>query len=102
MSSPTKRSLALLREQGMKAEVVERWNAFAKVRQDLFGIIDIVALGDGVTVGVQTTSKVNMNARLQKITESEALPHLLRAGWSIVIHGWYKKNNQWCVKVLEL
>jgi len=103
MSTPTQRSLALLRKDGYRAEVVERWNAFAKVRQDLFGIIDIVALGDGKTIGIQTTSKSNMKARLHKITESESYPDLLRAGWVIVIHGWYKtKNNRWQVDVLEL
>jgi hypothetical protein len=35
--SPTQRSLAHLRRLGYQARVVERWNPFARVRQDLFG-----------------------------------------------------------------
>lgn len=103
MSSPAQRSLALLREQGYTAEVVERWNAFAKVRHDLFGFIDIIAVGNGQTIAVQTTSKSNMNARLKKIAESPSLPEILRSNWKVVIHGWAKdKNNKWQVKVLEI
>lgn len=102
-SSPTSRSLALLRDQGLRAEVVERWNAFARVRQDLFSIIDIVALADGKTLGVQTTTKSNMKARVNKIVESDAYPDLLRAGWAVIVHGWYKdKDGKWKVSTLEL
>jgi hypothetical protein len=88
--SPTQRSLAYLREQGMTCEVVERWNAFARIRQDLFGIIDIVALDEQQTLGVQTTSWTNVSARVKKIAESPHLPALLRAGWVLEVHGWKK------------
>jgi carbonic anhydrase len=88
--SPTQRSLAYLREQGMTCEVVERWNAFARIRQDLFGIIDIVALDEQQTLGVQTTSWTNVSARVKKIADSPHLPALLRAGWVLEVHGWKK------------
>src|SRR5271167_4627948 len=42
--SPTQRSLKLLRERGWTCQVVERWNQWAKVRQDLFGCLDILAI----------------------------------------------------------
>jgi hypothetical protein len=35
--SPTARSLQHLKSLGAYARVVEKWNAFAKIRQDLFG-----------------------------------------------------------------
>jgi hypothetical protein len=102
-TSPTQRSLALLRQEGYRAEVVERWNPHARVRQDLFTIIDIVAIGNGHTVGVQTTTKSNMKARHDKIVECEAYPDLVRAGWKIIVHGWYRdKDKRWTVKTLEL
>ena len=102
-SSPTQRSLAYVRDQGYRAEVVEKWNPHARVRQDLFTVIDIVALGNGETLGVQTTTKANMNARVKKIVDCEAYPDLIRAGWKIIVHGWYRdKNKKWCVKTLEL
>ena len=49
MSSPTARSLELLRELGYTAKVVEHWNQYAKIRQDLFGV-DILALKPGEPV----------------------------------------------------
>ena len=39
--SPTARSLAHLRSLGYTARVVERWNPFAKIRQDLLGAAEI-------------------------------------------------------------
>lgn len=33
-TSPTQRSLAMLRERGMLAEVVERWNPYTKTRKE--------------------------------------------------------------------
>ncbi len=60
-TTPTQRTIKLLREQGVQCGVVERWLAHVPrpdggkgVRQDLFGIIDIIALDParGV-VGIQ-------------------------------------------------
>ena len=67
MSSPTQRTLKMLRDCGWKCQVVERWNSFAKIRIDLFGIIDIVALTDKGIVGVQATAGSSHSARLKKI-----------------------------------
>jgi hypothetical protein len=103
--------------------VTEHWNAFAKIRKDLFGFIDILAIRTipdldaldphervlaienklRMTVGVQTTSYGNMSARVKKINESPILPILKKAGWKIVVHGW-KKNSKgrWECKVTEV
>lgn len=42
--SPTARTLDECRKRGWTAQVVERWNPHARVRQDLFGVIDLVAI----------------------------------------------------------
>jgi hypothetical protein len=103
MSSPTQRSLAKLRGEGYRAAVVEHWNPFAKIRQDLFGIIDIVALKANTTLGVQTTSYSNMSARIKKILASEAYNDIKAAGWKILCHGWKKnKSNRWEVVEREV
>lgn len=68
--------------------VVEHWNPFAKIRQDLFGMCDLLAIGNGETVCVQTTSGSNVAARVRKLTEAEALPEMLRSGWRVVVEGW--------------
>jgi hypothetical protein len=92
MSSPTQRTLAELRKRGAAlVQVVERWNAFAKVRVDLFGVIDVLAvMPSGKTVAVQATSGANVAARVDKIVSSDAYQLLRLAGWTILVHGWRK------------
>lgn len=102
MSSPTQRSLKYMRDQGYYAEVVERYNSFTKRRNDFAGFIDILCLGDGEVVGVQTTSYSNMSARAKKIREHENLAVVLKSGMRILVQGWVKKNNRWEVKEFEI
>ena len=52
--TPTARTLKLLRDRGFLAEVVERWIPGGFVRRDYMGIIDIVAINDLQTVGIQS------------------------------------------------
>ena len=57
--SPTARTLKKLKDSGdyPLVAIVERWNNWAKIRQDLFGIIDLLAIDSkGNTVGIQVTS----------------------------------------------
>lgn len=95
-TSPTQRSLKVLRDAGMTAQVVERWNQFAKVRQDLFGFIDIVAIGGGHIVGVQTTTGEGgaMAARRAKILSEPKALAWVKAGGRIVLHGWRKGGKR--------
>ena len=102
MSSPTQLSLAHMRSRGYLAAVTEHWNPFAKIRQDLFGILDLVCVNDKGTVGVQTTSYSNMASRVTKIAESEATPFLRKAGWVLEVHGWRKVKNRWQVRVVDV
>jgi len=73
-------------------QVVERWNPHARIRQDLFGFIDILGIDGETTVAVQSTSWSNVPARAKKIAESEHLPAVRKAGWRILIHGWRKSK----------
>lgn len=90
MPSPTQRSLQLLRKDCQLVQVVEKWNPHAKIRQDLFGFIDILAIRDGETIAVQTTSGSSVSARIKKIQDSDALAHIRKANWRVVVHGWRK------------
>jgi hypothetical protein len=98
----TARSMALLRERGYTVATVEYYNAFTKRKHDLFGCIDLLAIGNGETVAVQVTSKGHLSERKHKIEEADAYPEMLRSGWRIVLHGWYKDGNRWQVKEVEL
>lgn len=83
-------------------QVVERWNSFAKIRQDLW-CFDILAIDlEGNTVAVQVTSKTNVNARIKKIEESDALPHLRRANWTLLVEGWYRDGRKWTSKIIDI
>lgn len=100
MSSPTQRSKEFLESRGYLVAVVEKWNPHARVRQDLFGFIDLLAVKEGETLAVQTTSRSNMSSRARKIAEHENTPTVRRAGWGIEIHGWAKDTRgRWNVKV---
>ena len=101
--SPTQLSLELMRARGYTSAVVEHWNPFARIRQDLFGFIDVLCLGDGEIVGVQTTTAKNMSARITKIREHENLLPVLDSGMRCLVHGWQKnKSNRWEVKETEI
>lgn len=102
-SSPTQRSLKIMRERGFVCEITERWNPFAKIRQDLFNFVDILCVKDGITVAVQTTSYGNISARIKKIEALETYPIVRSAGWVILVQGWKKdKSGKWIVKEVIL
>lgn len=100
--SPTSRSLGLLRKEGWTCQVVEKWNAFARIRIDLFGCIDILCLRDGVTMGVQTTSASNISSRIRKIAECPQLPEIRKAAWRLEVIGWAKKKGRWVCRRVDV
>lgn len=105
MSTPTQRSLKNLRDREFEVEVVEHWNPFARIRKDLFGFIDLLAIHKVTfqTIGVQTTSYTNIGARKKKILESKFFPIVKAAGWKIIVQGWRKNTKKrWEVKEIEL
>ena len=98
MTSPTQRTLKALRAQGLECAIVEKWNMHARrgdgkrgIRQDMFGIIDIVALDhERGVVGVQSTGtdfaghmKKLKGERLRSCIEWLSTPgaHLELWGW---------------------
>ncbi len=101
-SSPTSRTLAELEKQGYRAAVVERWNPHARVRQDLFGFIDVLAVKEGEVLAVQATSDSNVAARVRKIAEHDNAPYVRSAGIRIEVWGWKKKAGKWVYRVVDL
>lgn len=93
--SPTQRSLKMLRELHWECAIVERWNAFARIRQDLFGFVDILCICPfrGI-LAVQTTVAGSINKRLAKIETEPRAQKFLEAGGQIVIHGWIKGGKR--------
>lgn len=99
---PTQRTLEYLRAEGYMAAVVEKWNPHARLRQDLFGVIDVIAIRDGETLAVQATSGDHVAERVTKIADSDATPKIRAAGWRIVVHGWRKAaNGRWQLREVD-
>lgn len=89
--TPTQRALAVCREQGWTAGIVEKWNPHARIRQDLFGCIDlIVADGHDGILGVQVTSGANVSARIAKAKAEPRLVNWLSSGGRFEVWGFRK------------
>lgn len=94
-TSPTQLSLKKMRADGFVCQVVEHWNPFARVRQDLFGFIDILCIRDGLVVGVQCTTQSNVKARIKKIRAHKNYAMVRQSGIKIEAHGWKKDGRLW-------
>ena len=73
---------------------MEHFNPWAKIRLDLFGFIDIVAIRSDVApavLAVQTTSGANITSHIPK---SEELFIWLKAGNQFEVHGWRKMGKR--------
>lgn len=107
MSSPTRRTLELVRKLGYQVDVVERYNSFVKRRFDFVGCIDLIAFSLDDTVGIQATSSSNRVSRLEKLLSNEnaklwaSAPH--RKLW-LVTWGKRKKGNRslWTERIDEI
>ena len=95
-TTPTQRSLAMLRAHGWTVCVVEKWIPQIKQRKDAFGFGDLLACKVGVPGAtlVQTTTASNMSARIHKIKGIAEAGIWLAAGNSIVVHGWSKRGDK--------
>jgi hypothetical protein len=100
--TPTARSKAHLETAGYLVEVVERWNAWARIRQDLWGFADLLAIRRGEVLVVQVTSRDNISKRVSKIAGSDKAPRVREAGIRIVVHGWGKMaSGRWELKEVD-
>ena len=99
---PTQRSLEHLRELGYHCEIVEKWNPWRKVRQDLWGWCDILAIRRDEVLAVQVTS-AGVAARIKKIQESDTVAKVREAGIRVEVHGWTKRaNGRYALRVEDI
>tara|TARA_R110000803_G_scaffold166658_1_gene229921 strand:- start:266 stop:652 length:387 start_codon:yes stop_codon:yes gene_type:complete len=92
--SPVQRTLALLKKQNIPCGIVERFvkNGAFGFRKDLFGIIDIIALGSHGVKGIQVCG-TDYAPHWKKITEEkwkESEDWLNCPGTSLEIWSWRK------------
>lgn len=112
--SPTQRTLKLLREQGYKSAVVERWLRYAGQfgkRQDMFGIIDVLAINSEGDLGIQCCAG-SVQSHLTKLLEEKnqecydwlSCPHrrLEIWGWRKLLKKRGGKVKYWAPNIVEI
>lgn len=114
-TSPTQRTLAECRKRGWIVQVVERYNPHARVLQDLFGVIDLVAIvshmdaergrlqGDAL-LAIQACSGTDHARRRDKILAEPRARAWIEAGGKLELWSWAKqgargKRKLWTLRV---
>ena len=98
--SPTQRSLRVLKQQGRVCGIVERWNQFAGphgLRNDLFGIIDIIALDpERGVIGIQScgTAFSQHVKKFQEERVQECIDWLSTPGTRLELWAWRKVKSK--------
>ena len=101
-ASPTQRSLEYLRDQGYLCAIVEHWNPFARIRQDLWGWADILAIRKNEVLAVQVTASA-VSDRIKKIEAAPTLGIVREAGIRIEVHGWRKNAaGKYVMRIVDL
>jgi hypothetical protein len=81
------------------ADKVEQQVPHSFNKRDLFGCIDIVAVGGGLILGVQATSDDNFTARVTKAVNEPRLGEWLKVrGAYFEVWGWAKRGPRGKVK----
>jgi len=108
--------MRVLRSVGAKAAVVERWNQYVGehgIRQDLFGIIDILVLDpERGFIGIQCCAGSGFKAHWRKLTEDNSqacIDWLQTPGGKLEIWAWRKvklqrggKAERWSPRIKEI
>ena len=85
--TPMERTLKLFKSRGYLCGIVERFIPARKIKIDLFGIIDLVAVAEHEILGVQVCGS-DFAPHVAKILGSETALPWLRAGGGLVLVGW--------------
>jgi len=90
--SNTSRTLEYIRSQGWEAGKVEQFNPYAGEfgkRKDLFGIFDIIAMGEDGIIGIQSCGQ-NFAEHDRTILNNPNSLTWIEKGGTILLIGWRK------------
>jgi hypothetical protein len=94
-----------LRKNGWTAAVVERWIQAAKIRVDLYSIIDIIGIGPGMLLGVQSCAGARHADHKKKMLEEKQDDSIkwLLSGSKLILISWRKNSkNRWVERVEDI
>lgn len=120
-SIPLQRSIAWLQTKGWHVGITEHWNSWAHIRQDLYGLLDLVAVrhdSNGVWGINACDDNGAVSAHVKKYIDgfehpkkgqqppNTHLPVWLSAGNRFSIFGWGKRGEEgkrkvWTLRVME-
>jgi len=87
-----------LRKRGYTVAVVERWNPHAKIRQDLFGFIDVMAFNGDEILAIQGTNPKDYAGHRAALIEDHTgrIRAWLESGGKLMLVAWRKlaKRNR--------
>lgn len=96
-------SFAYAKRQGWEPDITEHWLIPGRKKKDLYGFIDMLVLTPTNILGVQITTKQNVNARIKKIQASPIYPKWRQSGGLLEVWGWYRDNNNiWQLQITKL
>lgn len=106
MMSPTARTQQYLRKLAYIVGNVEKWNPYARIRQDLFGCFDTIAVDwpNRRVLFIQSTSHSNHNKRVAKVRGSKVfeslsdIPSVEIEVWSWGKQGKRGKRKLWTLR----
>ena len=109
MTSPMERTLKVIKAQDLPYWKVEYWNAFSRRRVDLFNIIDVIVLDNGI-VGIQVCGSDISSHKLKIMdTEKNATFNWLSNGGRLEVWGWRKlvkkrgkKAKKWTPRIIDV
>jgi len=72
--TPTQRTMKMLKSENWTCQIVEHWNPFARIRQDLFGFADILATRSGNKPRLIQVTASGASSRVKKIIANQHAP----------------------------
>jgi hypothetical protein len=98
--SNTSRTLEYLRSQGWEADKVEQFNPYAGkfgTRKDMFGFGDIVAMGEGRIIAIQSCGQAYSEHDKKILADEVVAPKALKwlqCGGRLILIAWRKVKLQ--------
>lgn len=106
MPSPTERALAYYRAQGCECVKLERYNHYARIRQDIWGA-DILVRHGRKLVAIQATSGSNHSARVKKSIANPLVANWLKGDAGFEVFSESKRGargmpKKWTQRITQL